>query len=653
MSTAADRLFLLCLVVMFIGGCSDANLYGKGLDDPSADRLGLTGRVCTEDPREAGFPVRVVFLVDTAIGPMFSPYDPERLRLRALRETLTLHAGNEAFSFAVIGFGSRSRLLAPEEGYFSRNPGDLEDAVASLALPQGCVGEVCRDYGDALDAANALIEGDLADMNAGERSRTQYAVVMMVGGPPNPYACSHECQDPGDDGYDDTVCTLSVSCTETLLRDQVIKIRDDVEGKGASSFSLHVLFLAASAGGAPDAGTGGDLENTESILQEMAFTGAGRFERFNSADSISLDRIGLTKLTSLLEAKSLLVTNSSALPGVTEPRMDSDGDGLDDDIERKLKTEVLSGDSDGDGIGDLVETLISFDPLNRDEPPTSCVELEGPPYADSDGDRLNDCEELLLGIDPSLPDTDGDAVVDWLEVTLGTDYIRADTLNDSDGDGALNGDEAREHTDPRSSDAAAHLGSAYRYEITDEGLVVEPSITKPRRTTGVTILAMGEETTAGIGTLNYTPGPPAKLSWKDPQDVAPGSMVTIENAGQYEISSSSVESGGLERWITVEVDPILLSPTMAQESLLVELSERQCLSFTVRNIRLVETEGAPGGGGLNDVFIYFAQAPKGRLTLPGLFRVAHIPVTYHPKTGRVPNDPLVEVKDEEFAAIAR
>ncbi len=650
MSIIGARLFLLCLVVAILCGCTDAKLYGKGLDDPSADRLGLKGRVCTDDPREAGFPVRVVFLVDTAIGPVFSSYDPELQRLRALRETLTLHTGNDAFSFAVIGFGSRSRLLAPDEGYFSRNPGELEDAVASLAQPQGCVGEVCRDYGDALDAANSLIEGDLADMNAGERSRTQYAVVMMVADRPDPYACAYECQDPGDDGYDETTCNRSVVCTETLLRDQVIKIRDDVESKGASSFSLHVLFLAA--GDSPDAGEVGDVENTESILQEMAFAGAGRYDRFNSADAITLDRIGLTKLTSLLEAKSLLVTNTSALPGIAEPRMDSDGDGLDDDTERNIKTDVLSGDSDGDGIGDMVETLIFFDPLTRDDPPSSCAELDGPPYADSDGDRLNDCEEVLLGIDPSLPDTDGDAVIDWVEVTLGTDYIRADTLNDSDGDGALNGDEAREHTDPRSSDAAAHLGSAYRYEITDEGLVVEPSITTPRRITGVTVMAMGEETTGGLGTLNYTPGPPAKLSWKDPQDAAPGPMITIGNAGQYEILSSSAESGDLERWITVEVDPILLSPTMAQENLLVELSERQCLSFTVRNIRLVETEGAPGSAGLNDVFIYFAQAPKGRLTLPGLFRVAHIPVTYHPNTGRVPNDPLIEVKDEEFAAIA-
>ena len=65
------RLFLVCLVVSILCGCSDANLYGKGLDDPSADRLGLKGRVCTEDPREAHedlWPQRRVARADGLVG---------------------------------------------------------------------------------------------------------------------------------------------------------------------------------------------------------------------------------------------------------------------------------------------------------------------------------------------------------------------------------------------------------------------------------------------------------------------------------------------------------------------------------------------------------------------------------------------------------
>jgi hypothetical protein len=187
--------------------------------------------------------------------------------------------------------------------------------------------------------------------------------------------------------------------------------------------------------------------------------------------------------------------------------------------------------------------------------------------------------------------------------------------------------------------------------VTDEGLVKEQSISAPRRVDGVTILDAGDDTTAGLGTLRYTAGPPATLSWQDPQDADPGPIVDISEGGEFELPSSGATSGELARWISVEVDPLLLPPTPAEERLLVQFAERQCISYTVRNIRLVETAARDTEGGENDVFIYFAQAPAGRLTLPGLFRVAHVPVEYHPDTGRDPSDLLVEVNDEEFASI--
>jgi hypothetical protein len=84
---------------------------------------------------------------------------------------------------------------------------------------------------------------------------------------------------------------------------------------------------------------------------------------------------------------------------------------------------------------------------------------------------------------------------------------------------------------------------------------------------------------------------------------------------------------------------------------LVDHAERHCLSYTVRNIRLVETLKPQGEGGVNDVFIYFGEAPVGRTTLPGLFRVAHIPVRFIEGQGRDPSAPIVKVMDEEFAPI--
>jgi hypothetical protein len=237
-------------------------------------------------------------------------------------------------------------------------------------------------------------------------------------------------------------------------------------------------------------------------------------------------------------------------------------------------------------------------------------------------------------------------------VLLGTDYLRADTLVDADGDGASNGDEVEQHTDPRSSDASSHLGNAYRYrKVEDEGLVTEPLVLQPRRIKGVSVLLAGADTTAGLGTLRYTAGPPARLSWQDAIDDAPGAEVVVSEPGEYQLLSSSTISGEIDRSLTVRAEPLLYPPGFVQELLLVEMSERYCRSFEVSNIRLVETSSPTGEGGQNDVFIYFAEAAKGRLTLPGLFRVAHIPVIYHPDTGREPSDLVVEIRDDEFFSI--
>ncbi len=645
----------LGLVALIAGGwgiasCTDAHLYGKGIDDPSANRLGLTGRVCTDDPRKAGFPVKVLFLVDTAAGPMFSSFDVELQRLNALRESLSIHEGNESFEFAVLGFGANARVLAPEEEYFTRNPGELQNAIAQLAIPQGCIANKCRDYYDGFELAESVIEGDMANLLAGERSRTQYVVVLLTGGPPDPLNCSYDCCEPDDEECDFSTCVEDWDCTTELHEDAIFALRQDIENQGALSFSLHALQIAAPDPLQKDPGP--ELDAVQGLLEKLAFAGGGTYARFDSPDAITLEKVGLLKLSSVLEAKSLIVTNTSTLPGMDGALTDSDGDGIDDETEAQLGSSPVARDTDLDGIGDLVETMISFDPTVPDEIPNVCLELEGHPYySDLDVDYLNECEELLMGTDPTLTDTDGDAIPDWMEVVFGTDYLHADALADSDWDGTPNGDELINHTDPRSSDANSHLASAYRYEVTDEGLVKEPSVFSPGTIPGVTVTDAGVDTTGGLGTLRYILGQDAMLSWQDPADGAPGPSQVIDGAGTYQLPSSSVVSGGLERWINVDVQPGQLPPFDGEEQLLVEIAERHCLSFTVRNIELVETLGEGDESGKNDVFIYFAESPAGRMTLPGLFRAVHIPVVYHPETGREPPEALIEVQDGEFAAI--
>jgi hypothetical protein len=637
---------VMCVVVGLItatgavSSCSDASLYGKGAGNPADDRLALTGKVCTDDPKDRGFPMRVIFLVETAAGPMFATYDPDNIRLQALRDALTLHGGNDAFSFAIIGFDSRARQLAPEEGYFSRNPGELENAVEMLSMPQPCVSEICRDYASGLKLTRSLIEGDMAELTPGERSRTQYNVVLMASALPDPLNCSHDCCDCTDENCDCDTCNLSVDCTRDLLREAIEELRENIEEQGAASFNLNVLYLAAEGDGQVD---------TEIMMEEAAFAGFGRYEKFVSADTITLDRLGLSRKTSLFQIKSLMVTNANTIPNAETPIIDSDGDGIGDDEETRNKLDPLKRDTDGDGIGDFVERLVSFNPRKKEDEIPVCINLE-PPYKDLDADRLNDCEELLLGTEPTLPDTDGDGVMDWIEVKLGTDYLLSDTLEDADGDGAGNWDECRQHSDPRSSDAASHLGHAYRYRLDEPHYIKQPVLSEPRRIEGVNVLAAGEDTTGGLGTLRYLRKPP-RLSWQDPLDDSPGRPVNVSTPGVYTLHSKTTDKEAPERWISVEVNPDRLPPDPQQELLLAEIAEKQCVNFTVSNIGLVETLKPEGYGGLNDIYIYFSEAPKGRLTLPSLYRVIHIPITYIEGKGRIPDDVTLEIKDEEFASI--
>ena len=99
-------------------------------------------------------------------------------------------------------------------------------------------------------------------------------------------------------------------------------------------------------------------------------------------------------------------------PAVTAAEeVDSDGDGLTDELEMGLGTDPLLVDSDADGVSDSDE--IDFYGTDALDP-------------DTDGDGLDDAEELLTyGTNPLLDDTDGDAVSDGDEVVAGSDPLDA------------------------------------------------------------------------------------------------------------------------------------------------------------------------------------------------------------------------------------
>ncbi|MHA1220436.1 MAG: hypothetical protein ACTSQB_01745, partial [Candidatus Heimdallarchaeota archaeon] len=86
--------------------------------------------------------------------------------------------------------------------------------------------------------------------------------------------------------------------------------------------------------------------------------------------------------------------------------LDSDQDGLDNQLEFSLGTHPMMIDTDADGLSDYIEINMTTNPL----------------YFDTDGEGLSDGIEVnILFTDPLLVDTDEDKIDDFTELTRGLD----------------------------------------------------------------------------------------------------------------------------------------------------------------------------------------------------------------------------------------
>jgi len=168
------------------------------------------------------------------------------------------------------------------------------------------------------------------------------------------------------------------------------------------------------------------------------------------------------------------LSNDAEVDAGTDPlATDTDGDGLDDGIERRTHgTDPLVTDTDGDGLDDGEEVVDSnTDPTAADTdddgfPDGREVEFGTvPTRTDTDGDGLDDGAEVnRYQTDPTLADTDGDGLADGAEIDeFGTNPLEADT----DGDGLADGQEVHVHgTDPVAADTDGD-GFPDRTEIVD------------------------------------------------------------------------------------------------------------------------------------------------------------------------------------------
>ncbi len=150
----------------------------------------------------------------------------------------------------------------------------------------------------------------------------------------------------------------------------------------------------------------------------------------------------------------ILQQSTSAQILVLKPNQDSDGDGMPNDWEvfygfNPTYARDGSADANQNGTSNRAEFVMRANPLAAAGAAGNVQFIDLRPGIDSDGDGMPNVWEWRYGLNHSeasdaIRDDDGDRLTNLSEFLLGTDPNN----NDADGDGVMDGDEARIGTNP-------------------------------------------------------------------------------------------------------------------------------------------------------------------------------------------------------------
>ena len=420
----------------------------------------IQGTFYSESPDDITFPVKVLFAIDCS-GSMGNPdmndgagSDPSNQRFLAAQQFIDEYNDFTNVSFNVLLWHADVFRQTPSG--FTKDPDEL------AAVFNGVINTSLTDYVGTVNQINSEIEEDIFETNDHESSvRTKYIVIFF------------------SDGLDNIAGITEPRYAEILegIRD----IREMVYDNGVGGFNFHTFLLSGLFD--PDNPTDAEaLEDCENLLSAMADAGDGRYTMFETAETIDFINIVDLRLTVEYQIKFMIAYNMNVLPGKDTLLVDSDGDGLSDEVEITPAnswwpaTNPNIADSDGDGLSDYFELKVST-PGNMMEPnlPDSPCEtvLDGL-FPDTDMDGLNDCEEYVKGTNRFHPDTDYDGIPDHIEFVSGTNPLENQITNDSDFDGNVDWYEVQTHTNVMTNDPKIHERYSYYYDITDMG--IEPRL---------------------------------------------------------------------------------------------------------------------------------------------------------------------------------
>ncbi len=481
-----------------------------------------SGSMCISDPPGSQGQMGFCEMYGTAPPGVTQP-----ARVRAINRLLEQFEGQNNVQVALVPFETNVRDPWPEVAganspRFARPDGTLSTRVNNLQSQLG----KGTDYQGALAYTYALISSDIQQVmvtNPASLPRTRYVVVFVTDGVPYPKCSANDnltqyaddlnpdltwadSLGSGDfcnliDPEDPDAITGYIAGTDRnqnyQLFSYVQQIADLKDQFNIGDIRMHtVLMFNTEAvrncgpicqdiygeyvrwpGRVPVAdGPTAAHDIAAWTLQEIAQRGNGVYQEFNDFAGLGALNLGALDYSSLFSPnvmKSFFVQALSSEPGATGRVVDTDGDGLIDELDNTFthNTNRYVADSDEDGFDDFFEVKHlsdGFRPAQRDlrgcDPDSPLT--PGCTARDTDGDGLSQYAEAYLRTGPSLVDTDGDGIPDGIEAKYGLDPLaRVPGGYDTDGDGLPDPEEIRIGSNPVSRDRAFQEKAGYQYRI--------------------------------------------------------------------------------------------------------------------------------------------------------------------------------------------
>jgi hypothetical protein len=478
-----------------------------------------SGSMCISDP--PGSQLDSGFCQRAEVQAVIPPGVTEPARVRALKRLVAqfrqVNAAGGNVQLAVAPFETNVRNTWPPDvtnGRFARPDNNINTYIEGLQSQLG----KGTDYQGALSYAYGLIASDINDVaqaNPELLPRTRYVVVFLTDGTPYPrcsandnlsiYATPSNPDLTWADSLQD-FCNLTNTTDEIdgfevgtdrnqnyQLFSYVRRLMELKDQYNVGDVRLHTVLLfnqeaVRACGpicqeiygiypGVPQAQYPEAAKSIASwLLRRFAEMGNGVYQEFNDTAEISnlgLGALDYSSFASRNVMKTLMVEALSSTPGTESRVLDSDGDGVPDEVDNSftLRTSTFLQDSDGDCLDD------GFEWRREDQGFTAANDLDargcdprspltqGCTCRDTDGDGLSQFAEAYLRTRAGIVDSDGDGAPDSVEARWGLNPLEPTVAGlDTDGDGLPDDAELRAGSNPIRRDRAFHDRFGYQYE---------------------------------------------------------------------------------------------------------------------------------------------------------------------------------------------